>query len=111
MSFSLLILLLLTTQSSTQTWQTLIVLSQSVLYFFCISETPLSTMSDTNGAPKFVLWHYSPSVIAAAIAAALFGLLTIANLVRLIQKRTWFCIPLVIGGLCKYQHFQATTQD
>jgi len=71
------------------------------------TKTPLSAMSDTNGAPKFVLWHYSPSVIAAAIAAALFGILTIANLVRLLQKKTWFCLPLVIGGLCKYQHVQS----
>ncbi|GAB7344710.1 hypothetical protein MBLNU457_3182t1 [Dothideomycetes sp. NU457] len=46
-----------------------------------------------------VLWHYTPSVAAAAIFTVLFAGLTCLHSVKLLQKRTWFCIPLVIGGL------------
>ncbi|KAH7066744.1 RTA1 like protein-domain-containing protein [Paraphoma chrysanthemicola] len=55
-------------------------------------------MSD-NGVPKYVLWPYTPTVAAGAIAAIVFILLTGLHSWRLVTNRTWFCIPFVIGGL------------
>jgi len=58
-------------------------------------------MSSAN-SDYAVLWHYTPSVAAAAIFTVIFAGLTGLHLVRLLQKRTWFCIPLIVGGLCKF---------
>ncbi|KAH8593053.1 RTA1 like protein-domain-containing protein [Bisporella sp. PMI_857] len=43
-------------------------------------------------------WQYRPSAVAGFITAAIFGILTVFHLFRLFKTRTWFCIPLVIGG-------------
>jgi len=45
--------------------------------------------------------EYTPSLIAAIIVVITFAILTIIHLFKLIRTRTWFCVPLVIGGLCK----------
>ncbi|KAH7081001.1 RTA1 like protein-domain-containing protein [Paraphoma chrysanthemicola] len=55
-------------------------------------------MSET-GVPKYVLWPYTPTVAAGAIAAIVFILLTGLHSWRLVTNRTWFCIPFVIGSL------------
>lgn len=47
----------------------------------------------------FKLWHYSPSVAAAAIFTILFVLLTAYHAFLLVRRRTWFCIPFVVGGI------------
>jgi len=57
-------------------------------------------MSDTF-VPDYVLWPYTPTVAAGAIAAMVFFLLTGLHAWRLIQNRTWFCIPFVVGGFCE----------
>lgn len=44
--------------------------------------------------------HYSPSVPLAIAATVIFTLLTAVHIFRLFRSRTWFCIPLVIGGIC-----------
>jgi hypothetical protein len=49
----------------------------------------------------YVLWHYIPSRPAAIVFVVLFALATIGHGVKMIQKRMWFCLPFVIGGLCK----------
>jgi hypothetical protein len=51
----------------------------------------------------YQLWLYYPSVPAGISVAAIFGILAAAHGVFLARKRTWFCIPLVIGGLRMYQ--------
>jgi hypothetical protein len=48
-------------------------------------------------------WPYNPSIAAAIIFALLFGAFTIFHAFRLFRTRTWFCIPLVIGGLCEFK--------
>jgi hypothetical protein len=52
-----------------------------------------------NGVPKYVLWPYTPTIAAGAIAAIVFILLTSVHTWRLAKNRTWFCIPFVVGGL------------
>jgi hypothetical protein len=49
--------------------------------------------------PKYVLWPYTPTIAAGAIAAIVFILLTSVHTWRLVKNRTWFCIPFVVGGL------------
>lgn len=55
-------------------------------------------MSD-HSVPEYVLWPYTPTIAAGAIAAIVFIILTGLHTWRLIKNRTWFCIPFVIGGL------------
>jgi hypothetical protein len=49
----------------------------------------------------FVFYHYQPSMAAAALFVALFGIVTVAHVYQMFRSRTWFMIPFVIGGFCK----------
>jgi hypothetical protein len=55
-------------------------------------------MSD-NTTPKYILWPYTPTIAAGAIAALVFVALTSWHTWRLVKNKTWFCIPFVVGGL------------
>lgn len=71
-------------------------------------------LSENNQKTEYKLWDYNPSIPAATVAAGVCGFLTIIHAFRLIQKRTWFCIPLIIGGVVRGSHFHratATTAD
>ncbi|RAL04331.1 RTA1 domain-containing protein, partial [Aspergillus ibericus CBS 121593] len=46
----------------------------------------------------WVAYQYDPSMPAAIIFAALFMISTLWHMYRMIRTRTWFVIPLVIGG-------------
>jgi hypothetical protein len=54
-------------------------------------------------AIAYVLWHYKPSLVAAIAMASIFGVATAVHSFRLVQTRAFFCIPLVIGGICKFE--------
>ncbi|KAH6977439.1 RTA1 like protein-domain-containing protein [Ilyonectria sp. MPI-CAGE-AT-0026] len=45
------------------------------------------------------LWEYIPSLPAAVVFIAIFGILTAAHSWNLVRHRTWFCIPFVVGGI------------
>jgi hypothetical protein len=45
-------------------------------------------------------YHYSPSLTAAAIFAALFGSTTLFHLYQLVRTKTWYFTAFVIGGIC-----------
>jgi hypothetical protein len=51
----------------------------------------------------WVPYRYHPSLVAAVIFVVLFALTTFLHIFQLIKKRTWYFIPLVIGGLCTYR--------
>ncbi|KXJ86092.1 RTA1 domain protein [Microdochium bolleyi] len=55
----------------------------------------------------YYLWTYVPSIPAAVIAAIVFALLTLAYAWRLCQTRTWFTLPMLIGGLMEVVGFSA----
>ncbi|KAH6898190.1 RTA1 like protein-domain-containing protein [Thelonectria olida] len=55
----------------------------------------MPTLQTHNGYP---LWRYIPSLPAAIVFAAIFGLLTAAHCWRLFRHRMWFCIPFIVGG-------------
>ncbi|KAL8781675.1 MAG: hypothetical protein Q9213_005892 [Squamulea squamosa] len=53
-------------------------------------------MSETG---KYELYHYSPSIAAAAIAIVVFTVLTGLHTYRMIKTKLWFCVPFTIGGV------------
>jgi len=59
-----------------------------------------ATMADETY--KFELYRYTPSRVAAVIFVVLFALTTAVHLFQLIKRRTWYFIPFVLGGCCKY---------
>lgn len=47
-------------------------------------------------------WHpyrYTPSMLLAAIFLGLFGVTTLFHTFQLIRTRTWYLIPLLVGGI------------
>ena len=54
---------------------------------------------------EYVLYHYSPSVAAAAVTTAVFAVLTGLHAYRMIKTKLWFCIPFTLGGVCGYSCF------
>ncbi|KAL8894116.1 MAG: hypothetical protein Q9192_004603 [Flavoplaca navasiana] len=56
-------------------------------------------MSD-NG--EYVLYHYSPSIAAAAVTIVVFAVLTGLHAYRMIKTKLWFCIPFTLGGVFEF---------
>ena len=54
-----------------------------------------------NDPDAYVLYRFYPSQIAAIIFVVLFGLTTLLHVFQLVKKRTWYFIPLVVGGACE----------
>ena len=46
-------------------------------------------------------YQYNPSTEAAIAFAALFLVTSLLHFYALLRTRTWFLIPLVLGGFCK----------
>ena len=49
----------------------------------------------------FALYHYEPSMAGGAIFTLLFIGTTLFHVWQLYRGRSWFTIPLTVGGLCK----------
>lgn len=56
--------------------------------------------SSTHGGWK--AYEYYPSMAAAVIFIILFVVVTALHTYHLIRTRTWFFIPLVLGGYCTF---------
>ncbi|KAK0197507.1 RTA1 like protein [Armillaria mellea] len=54
-------------------------------------------MSDSD--TTFVLYHYTPSAVAAVIFAAIFFLSSIIHIWRIVKTRSWYFSAIVVGGL------------
>lgn len=52
-------------------------------------------------AGGFALYHYEPSMAGGAIFTLLFIGTTLFHVWQLYRGRSWFTIPLAVGGLCK----------
>ena len=62
----------------------------------------MSTPADDSSAvPEYVLWPYTPTIAAGAIAAVVMFILFFIHTFRLVKNKTWFCIPFVIGALVR----------
>ncbi|EXJ91075.1 hypothetical protein A1O1_04182 [Capronia coronata CBS 617.96] len=44
-------------------------------------------------------YDYVPSLAAAVIFVVVFALLSLYHLYLLVEKRVWFCVPLLVGGV------------
>ncbi|KAN0073889.1 RTA1 like domain containing protein [Elaphomyces granulatus] len=55
-------------------------------------------MSSSDSAPKFILYHYDPSLAAACIFTVMFGVSTLLHVFQLLRKRTWYFIPFIVGA-------------
>ena len=47
-------------------------------------------------------YKYDPSLPAAGVFAAAFGVTTILHAYQLIRWKTWYFIPFLIGALCQW---------
>lgn len=51
-------------------------------------------------ATHFKYYHYDPSLAGACVFAVLFGSSALWHLVLILQHRTWYFVPLLVGGIC-----------
>jgi hypothetical protein len=58
-----------------------------------------------DSTTKFLLYHYTPSLAAAAVFVVLFLATALLHVFQLFKNRTWYFIPFVIGGFCKWSNF------
>jgi hypothetical protein len=65
-------------------------------------------MSSNSDTPHFKFYHYDPSLAGACVFAVLFGLSTLWHLILIIKHRTWYFIPVVVGGICVFSLFFPT---
>jgi uncharacterized membrane protein len=62
-----------------------------------------STGGDTQeSSVSFSFYHYDPSMAGAVIFIVLFLGTTLFHIYQMVKTRTWFFIPFVIGGICKF---------
>ena len=54
---------------------------------------------DQTAVSNFRYYYYEPSMVAAVIFVALFGIATLLHIFQMLKSRTWFMIPFVIGGI------------
>ncbi|KAF9693213.1 hypothetical protein EKO04_008781 [Ascochyta lentis] len=47
----------------------------------------------------WVPYRYHPSLVAAIIFVVLFAITTILHIYQVVRKKTWYFIPLVVGGM------------
>lgn len=57
---------------------------------------------DINDPDRFVLYRYNPSIVAAIIFVIAFAVTTFLHIFQIIKKRTWYFIPLAVGGVCMW---------
>jgi hypothetical protein len=57
----------------------------------------------SSSHPGWTAYEYYPSMGAAVVFVICFAIVTLMHTYHLFRTRTWFFIPLVIGGYCKYQ--------
>lgn len=49
---------------------------------------------------EFKFYHYDPSMVGAVIFTIAFLITTSLHSYQLLRTRTWFMIPMVVGGFC-----------
>lgn len=60
-------------------------------------------MAEGAGAAfNFQLYRYTPSLAAAVIAVAIFAILTVLHMWRLLRVRAFYFTAFTIGGICKW---------
>lgn len=57
-----------------------------------------------NGT-QIVFYEYRPNQVAAITFVALFAITTLWHIGRLFLLRSWFLVPLVLGGICEFRKY------
>ena len=73
--------------------------------------TVLTRQTNDEDHGGYVFYHYEPSMAAAVIFVFLFGVSTLWHSVQMFRTRTWFMIPFLIGGICKYPQARSCIND
>jgi hypothetical protein len=55
-----------------------------------------------DGFENWEAYLYDPSTAAAAIFIVLYGIVTALHTYHLFRTKTWFFIPMVMGGYCQF---------
>lgn len=53
------------------------------------------------GSSDYVLYQYTPSLVAAVIFAAIFFLTTAFHLWQRVRSHAKYFNPFIVGGICK----------
>lgn len=60
-------------------------------------------MAEGAGAAfNFQLYRYTPSLAAAVVAVAIFAILTVLHMWRLLRARAFYFTAFTVGGICKW---------
>lgn len=73
------------------------------------SPSRLTMASSKSGSVDFQYFRYDPSLAAAIIFIAAFMITSTFHVYQMISTRTWYLIPLVIGGCCQCKPIHAKT--
>lgn len=74
------------------------------------TEPPFGPILD--GEPIIVYYHYRPNKPAAYLFLALFALSTLLHLFYLFRLRSWYFIPLILGGIgMQYQPMDPSSRS
>lgn len=65
-------------------------------------DTMLLRRESGGGLDTFQFYYFHPSLAAAAIFVAIFAITTIVHSWQMFRTKTWFLIPFLIGGFCKF---------
>ena len=65
-------------------------------------------MSDSDTTQKFILYRYTPSLVAAAIFLGLFAISTVIHAFQVRRYKAKYFTAFVIGGCCKYPFHHLT---
>ena len=59
--------------------------------------------SSNSDSVDFEYFRYDPSLAAAIVFIVAFTFTSTFHVYQMISTRTWYLIPLVIGGSCQYR--------
>jgi hypothetical protein len=51
---------------------------------------------------EFALYRYAPSMACCVVFTILFFLTTLLHMIQMFKSRTWYLVPFVLGGICKF---------
>jgi hypothetical protein len=52
----------------------------------------------------WVPYRYHPSKTAAIVFVVVFAITTILHTYQVCKRRTWYFIPLIVGGICERKY-------
>ncbi|KAG9197703.1 hypothetical protein G6514_001130 [Epicoccum nigrum] len=66
---------------------------------------------DINDVRVFVLYRYTPNLAAAVTFIVLFLLTTLFHTFQIWRKRTWYLLPLIVGGIFEFVGYIGRAQS